>query len=142
MSIRERVDAGIRNRLEEAGDPIPDQVIDTVLDNADLDQTVQEHRDQLTVEPWDRQSPINGVPADQVLEDRDDIPDQGTPYLIRDDATGRVVVFQPHRPHAPGHEPVEDPAGEGNAHAQELAEGRALATLVSELTAEVRSQTP
>lgn len=50
---------------------------------------------------WDRVSPINGVPASEVLAKRTDIPANGDVYLVLNQ--GAVVIFQPHSPDDEGH---------------------------------------
>ena len=54
---------------------------------------------ELSWEVWDRKTPINGVPAEEVLK-RFDIPLIGEIYLIK--ASGQVLYFQPHDPVASG----------------------------------------
>lgn len=68
--------------------------------------TVAEARARYQVVLWDRKSPINGVPASDVLAARDDIPPDGAVYLIVRD--GQVIYFQPHKPGVAGIEPMTE----------------------------------
>jgi len=52
---------------------------------------------------WDHTSDINGTPANEVIEARDDIPKGGEVLLVKDyEAQGQVVYFQPFVPGADG----------------------------------------
>lgn len=82
----------------EAGRAVnPDEVMEK-LASFDADAAEARFAGQFTVDIWDGTSPINGVSADEVRASRTDIPTDGTVTLIRDAATGAVVVFQPHLP--------------------------------------------
>lgn len=68
---------------------------------------------QYTIEIWDRTSPINDIPAKDVLEIRDDIPKKGDVYLIYQD--GQLLFFQPHDPITGG--PIRPGRGQAIAEA-------------------------
>lgn len=78
-------------------------------------------RATLTTAVWDREAPINGVPAEEVLAHRDDVADGDVALVL--DAAGTVVYFQPHLPGAPGHQPIV--AGQGLVVAGQLADAHA-----------------
>ena len=62
---------------------------------------------KLVCEIWDKLSPINGVTAEEMLLRRGcEIPPGGEVYLIRDQDTGRVLVWQPHLPNTSGLVPM------------------------------------
>lgn len=91
----------IRARLNQIGltsSDVPDSVIDEALAQVDQEVIIAEERAKLTWEIWDRQTPINGVPAETVLANRDDIFPDGAIYLIKDATTGAVLIFQPYPP--------------------------------------------
>lgn len=100
--------------------------IDRALASVDQDALYDQERAGWVTEVWDRTSPINGVSAQHFL-DRDDVPDEGDIYLVRQG--DRVVIFQPHDPDTEGIAAI--PAGEGEArgvrHADTVAAGRAAA---------------
>lgn len=107
-------------------DSVPDATetdVDVALADVDADEVWDEEAAGWTHEVWDRTSPINGVPAAQVLASRTDIPATGDVILVKQG--DRVVMFQPHEPDQPGI--VAIPAGQG------MARGRAIADrIVSE----------
>jgi len=84
-------------------------------------QTVAKAKAAYRVEIWDRQSPINRVPAADVLSARADIPVDGVVYLIYRD--NQVLYFQPHAPNAPGFLPMttDEATIYANQKVQELA---------------------
>lgn len=99
---------------------------------ADADHTEQYEASHEAVvwKVWDRKSPINGVPAKEVLAR---YPYAKEVYLLQID--GNTVVFQPHAPHVPGlvplkHSNVEEIAQE---HAAEVVEKMAFDIVVAEL---------
>jgi len=67
--------------------------------------TVAEARARYTVTLWDKASPINGVPAEQVLQSHA-VPPNGSVYLIYRD--GNLLYFQPHAPWVAGLVPMTD----------------------------------
>lgn len=89
------------------------------------------------VEVWDKQSPINGMPADQVLAARTDIPQGGEVYLIYID--GQLTYFQPHPPDEAGARAMmrDEALQIGRAHMQRMAEGEAEAEIIREVVEEL-----
>jgi hypothetical protein len=91
--------------------------------------TVAEAKQRYRVELWDRVTPVNGVPAAEILAARQDIPDGGVVYLIyRDD---QVLYFQPHAPGQAGIVPMTD------ADALQYAEAQVLALACADIPIEV-----
>lgn len=84
---------------------------------------LSEERARIRCVLWDRQSPINGRPASQVLQSRNDIPPDGAVYLIQEG--DRTLVFQPHDPNGGAMTP-QHALEAGTRHAQEIATQRAL----------------
>lgn len=93
--------------------------VETAIAEVDVAQAYADESAAWEVEVWDRTSPINGVPAEDVLARRDDIPEKGDVVLIRN-AEGDVVMFQPHDPEQEGF--VAIPKGKGEARGGEMAE--------------------
>lgn len=73
------------------------------------------HSNEWSYVLWDRKSPINGIPAEEVLANRKDIPENGEVYLILKGE--QVVIFQPHVPHVAGHPSMDSDTV--HSHAQE-----------------------
>ncbi|MDI3341838.1 MAG: hypothetical protein QJR03_15030 [Sphaerobacter sp.] len=109
--------AGLAVTLESAA---------AALDGIDQGAILAEEQQALTWELWDKQSPINGVPAEQLLA-RDDVPPGGAIYLIREKATGNVLYFQPHLPGAAGIVAMDEATAstEAGSHVQAVAQTRA-----------------
>jgi len=82
---------------------------DSNIDGAKLEMVVEAFDDKAVrkdlekryvVMTWDRKSDINGVSAQEVLENRDDVLDDGEIVLVMDG--DQVLLFQPHDPDQPG----------------------------------------
>lgn len=94
----------IKQILASKGITVLDEEIQDKIDEIDKEALITQERSKFTVELWDRQSPINGVDADTILRNRNDIPENGAVYLIREN--GVVKTFQPHDPTKQGYEPM------------------------------------
>lgn len=122
----------VRQRLADLG--ISSNYTDTDIDNAlatiNQDAEFDAERAKLTVEVWDKQSPINGVSAATVLERRKDIPENGEVYLIKEGE--RILYFQPHAPGVGGMMPMttDNVLSYANQHADEVAAIRAAARII------------
>lgn len=86
---------------EYTNNVLSDEEIAQIADNFDDEMVRTGLTEAYTIERWDRKSDINGVPADEVLEARDDIPEDGIVYLIK--LHGRIQYFQPHAAGQEGH---------------------------------------
>jgi hypothetical protein len=93
--------------------------VDEAITTLDVEQVYTDEDAAWTVEVWDRTSTVNGVPAEDVLSHRDDIPKTGDVVLIRD-SNGNVVQFQPHEPAQEGFAAI--PKGKGKVRGGEMAE--------------------
>lgn len=78
----------------------------------------------LTVEEWDKVSPINGVSADKVIQRRGDVMNDCPVYLIKG-PDRRVLYFQPFMPAVAGIKKIVDPMKSGREHAERIAEDQA-----------------
>lgn len=78
----------------------------------------------LTVEEWDKKSPINGVGAEKVIQRRGDVMENCPVYLIKG-PDKRVLYFQPFMPEVDGMQPIDDPLKVGKEHAERIAESQA-----------------
>lgn len=87
-------------RLSQIGVNKPLTEINAALAKIDQQTIFNKHRARFRIEIWDKKSPINGVPAEQVFSSRDDIPADGEVYLLYID--DRLVYFQPHEPDQSG----------------------------------------
>lgn len=94
-----------------------DTEVDAALASINQDALYDEARAKVTVELWDRVSPINGVPAEH-FEQRGDLPEDGDVYLTIEN--GRVVGYQPHEPDLEGL--VAIPKGQGLTRGKEKAD--------------------
>lgn len=102
--LAEQISASMRSR--NGGMTLEVHEIEEIASNFDTDALTKEMLASMGVEKWDRKSPINGVPADEVLAARDDIPKKGVIYLITQN--GRVLYFQPHKPSVAGNAPLTE----------------------------------
>ncbi|EID42845.1 hypothetical protein [Parageobacillus thermoglucosidasius] len=74
--------------------------IDAVLSQIDQQAILNEIiQNRFRIEVWDKQSPINGVPAEKIIA-RDDVLDDGEVYLVYVD--GNLIYLQPHDPFQAG----------------------------------------
>jgi hypothetical protein len=110
----------IWQRLNEMGISKTLSEIEEVLSTIDQNAIFNEQRKRFRIEVWDRQSPINGVPAEKIIA-RDDVPDKGEVYLIYVD--GALRFLQPHDPFQAGIVPLtpENVMTIANQHVDQLA---------------------
>jgi hypothetical protein len=110
----------------------PDEVEDALADFDDAAVT-REETARYRTEIWDKTSPINGVPAAQVLAGRDDIPADGTVYLVYEG--DRVLMFQPFDPDRQGVNKMTPAIARQKAskHVERLAEPRMRARMEQHL---------
>lgn len=80
-----------------------DAVLDAVFFSLDEEAAVQVASSRVTWEWWDGESPVNGVPAEQVRE-RFDVLDRA--YMVYVD--GALTYFQPHVPNMQGLESLTE----------------------------------
>lgn len=91
LQVWQRLNAlGVNKTLSE---------IDSVLCSIDQSAILSQERSRIEIQTWDKMSPINGVPAQKILE-RGDAPDGGEIYLLYID--GRLRYIQPHDPFQSG----------------------------------------
>jgi len=88
-----------------------DQQIQAAFDAIDQDALHAAEAPRWTHEIWDRTSPINGIPAADVLDQRNDIPTTGDVVIVKRD--GAIVFFQPHDAEQSGFAPIVDGATDG-----------------------------
>jgi hypothetical protein len=110
---------------------LPQDEILNALAEIDQEGMLAAYKAQLSVELWDRQSPINGVAADKVLERRTDIPADGHIYLIKQG--DQVVYFQPFIPDIPGYRMIEDWQSISAQHVEQLARSYTATTALTSL---------
>lgn len=89
------------------------------------------------MEVWDKKTPINGVPAEEILAKRTDIPQGGEVYLVKRD--GRVWIFQPHEPGTLGFvKMIKTKARQaGDKHSDEIAGDRMRQRVLEAATSEL-----
>jgi len=88
-----------------------DEQIQAAFDAIDQDALHAAEAPRWTHEIWDRTSPVNGTPAVDVLDQRNDIPATGDVVIVKRD--GVIVFFQPHDAEQPGFAPIVDGAAVG-----------------------------
>jgi hypothetical protein len=88
-----------------------DEEIQAAFESIDTDALTAAETSRWAHEVWDRTTPINGVPAADVLAKRNDIPAAGEVVIVKHD--GKIVMFQPHDPSQPGFAPITDGAETG-----------------------------
>ena len=114
--------------------------VDAALAKRDIVALIDQKKSKrYRVEIWDKQSPINGVPADQVLASRTDIPKNGEVYLIYID--GKLTYFQPHPPGEAGLRPMtrDEALQIADQHITELATAEVEAEVAQEVLMELLS---
>lgn len=87
-------------RLNQMGVTKSLSEIDAALSQIDQQAILNDIiQSRFRIEIWDKQSPINGVPAEKIIA-RDDVPDDGEIYLVYVD--GNLQYLQPHDPFQAG----------------------------------------
>ena len=113
-----------------------DQQIQAAFDAIDQDALHAAEAPRWTHEIWDRTSPINGTPAADVLDQRNDIPATGDVVIVKRD--GVIVFFQPHDAGQPGFAPIADGAAVGAQMAAqsvtESVDSQTLALIAEEIS--------
>ena len=122
--------ARITDALRGAWPDLTDAEVSAALTGIDTTAVETEETSRFAVELWDRQTPINGVPAERIIA-RDDVPDEGDIYLVYRD--GQLVIFQPHDPNGG---PI--PTGQGQAVADTHVAAMAADAALSRVTELVR----
>lgn len=125
-------------QLRLAGREVAPEDIQRLGEDFDFDGVVEAETSKRTVEVWDKESPINGVPAEDVLEAHaSDMKNAKEVYLIKEG--DRVVVFQPFSPGA-GTGPMTKAKAkaEGEKQVARLAEDRATEQLVAHVRRNLR----
>lgn len=94
--------------------------IEAALNTIDQQAVFNEQRQRVTIQVWDKVTPINGVAPEKIIA-RDDVPDNGEIYLLYID--GKLVYLQPHDPFQAGVVPMisETVAQLANQHADQAA---------------------
>ncbi|MEW6769998.1 MAG: hypothetical protein AB1330_01210 [Bacillota bacterium] len=94
--------------------------IEAALNAIDQQVIFDEQRQRVTVQVWDKATPINGVAPEKIIA-RDDVPDDGEIYLLYVD--GKLVYLQPHDPFQAGVVPMtsETVVQLANQHADQIA---------------------
>lgn len=85
---------------EIAGRAVNPNEVEDSLEDFDEVKAGKEEAAKFRTEIWDKQTPINGVPAADVLAARKDIPEDATIYLVYEGS--RVFMFQPFDPDKEG----------------------------------------
>lgn len=103
------------------------------MSKIDTQVLAEEAKARVEWEIWDRESPINGVPAERILA-RPEYASCDEVYLVRVDE--KVVFFQPYVPHVEGMQPMTEASVESvaAAHCEELATAMASEALILEVS--------
>ncbi|MDI6872107.1 MAG: hypothetical protein QME79_12340 [Bacillota bacterium] len=111
--------------------------VSAALGKRNVAERAEAKKARYRVELWDKKSPINGMPAEQVLAARTDIPQNGEVYLIYID--GKLVYFQPHPPDEGGIRAMtKDEALQiASAHVNRMVEAEAEAEIAREVLEEL-----
>lgn len=123
----------LRSVLLQRGIPVTEADIYAAAANFDDQAVVEEIAGGMQVKRWDKTSPINDVPAAEVLAAREDIPEEGIVYLILEN--GRVAYFQPHDPVTEGVVALGEDTWEqvANDHLKRIVEARVGERFVASL---------
>jgi hypothetical protein len=101
----------VNNIVKTSHPNATDEEIQAAFESIDTDALTAAETSRWAHEVWDRTTPINGVPAADVLAKRNDIPATGEVVIVKHD--GKLVMFQPHDPSQPGFAPIVDGASTG-----------------------------
>lgn len=117
------------NRGQHATDQ---DAVQAALDLVNQDDILNQEDTALAYVVWDKQSPINGVAADYFLTQRHDVDPSTEIYLLKDTATGHIVMFQPHVAGVSGHVRMDAQSVHTYAenHRQEIVQNRAHGRII------------
>jgi len=101
--------------------------IDAAMAQVDQQAIIAAERAKYTVKVWDKQTPINGVPAEIVIESHR-IPEHGTAYMICQGE--RIIFFQSRDPFTGAIITPESAQAIGEAHLDQFVESAAQQTIV------------
>lgn len=101
MTIQDDARAILIDRFANAGVTFTDEVLDAVLLNIPTDGLITAAAARVRWEWWDGVSPVNGVPAQRVLQ-QFEIPDRALLVYVDD----QLLYFQPHDPSEDGMVPL------------------------------------
>lgn len=135
---KETVIAVLKERTKE-DTKVTAEMIETLVNNTDLDAGLATITNMYKVIIWDKVSPINGAPASAVLgQVPHNLPDwKGLTYLIEVD--GAVRFLQPNDHTQPGWTPIETEARANelaNTQINSLAEEGVIGSLLTTLRGE------
>lgn len=107
--IKDSFKGGVARKSD--GTSVTDGQINAALARVDQQPIIDAADAAVVAEEWDRKSPINGKTAQEVIHLRNDIaPLPAKVYLIRNVATGKVIMFQPFKPGLGGRQSMVDQA--------------------------------
>jgi len=115
--------------------PVSPADVDSVLARVDVEALQREADGEYTWEIWDKRSPINGIPAEEMIRNYNIAPDDVV-FLLRN-KDGLVELFQPVAPGVPGNVKMNRAQAEEYARAayRERVEialvNKAIATLIA-----------
>lgn len=135
---KETIIAVLKERTKE-DTKITSEMIETLVNNTDLEAGLATIAKMYTVHIWDKVSPINGAPASAVLgQAPHNLPDwKGLTYLIEVD--GAIRFLQPNDHTQPGWTPIEteERANElASAQINSMAEEGVISSLLTTLRGE------
>lgn len=117
--------------------------IDAALAKVDQPSVFAKHRARYISKVWDERSPINGVPAEQVLA-RQDIPKDPNRKILLIYVDGRLARIQPHHPDEAGFVAMTEsdlddanPNSVVHRHLDDLAQREADVEILDTVTAEL-----
>lgn len=112
--------------------------INSALTTINQDIIWEEEETESIPEVWDQLSDINGIPAQQVLAERDDIVPGSDIVLVRN-SSGDVVIFQPHAPESEGLVSITDGNVTGRAMADEMISARVSSRVKLEVLNQIKA---
>lgn len=130
------------NTISHDEQPVTSELVASVAANFDLDAATTEEAKNFKAQLWDKKSPINGVPAQDVLAARQDIPEDGEVYLVIDKRNDNVLFFQPHAPGVEGFTKIKKSNWEEISGKQisELARERAMGRFETEISNKMKDK--
>ena len=91
--------ANIMRYMKQLGYDVTENEIKKLLKKEEREKIAEIQRARFSYEIWDKKSPINNVPAKDIIESRNY--DIGQAYLIYID--GKIIYFQDHNPNKNGY---------------------------------------